>query len=125
MLSKKIIRKLFQASNLSDDEKNEKLFEYYLNSRDDNVFRIACVYNNDKFIVFCANNKIKLPQSLLYLYIVSNKIEMCNYCITSGCKIDKYCLSLSLKTLDIDLIKYCMRFGLKPTEEDIYELFFT
>lgn len=105
---------------LSLDEtkgKNIELYEIY--SKDQYIIYYSTVHNYNDFVVWCMNEKIKIPQVVLFMYMIKNKIEMCNLCLTSGCEIDQDFMMLSCMLENSYLIDLALKKGLKPNEKDI------
>jgi hypothetical protein len=95
----------------------EELYETY--AKDDYVIYIASLHQYNKFLIYCANDKLKFPQVALYTQLLYNNIAMCNLCISSGCKMDQKCISFACLLNEPDLISYCLKYGAKPSEQDL------
>lgn len=98
----------------------EDLFDKY--SKDEYVMYIASLKGYNKFLVHCANNKIKFPQVALYVSFITESSILDVYLI-AGCKIDEHCISFACKMRNCKLIKYCIDNNIKPTDKDVNSLF--
>ncbi len=103
-------------SLIANSGENENLHDDY--TKNDYVIFVASLFQFNKFLVYCANEKIKFPQVALYSYIIANNIPMCNLCISCGCQIDNYCMSFACLLKELDLINYVLKYDVKPTEKD-------
>ena len=65
-----------------------------------------CKKKKYDILIYCCNNKIVVPQAALYLCFLAKNIDMINICINGGSVVDKYCMAISIKLMDIELIKY-------------------
>jgi hypothetical protein len=97
---------------------NPDFFEEY--EVNDNTIYMASLYQQESFLIHCANQKIKFPQVSLYLNLIAKNISMCNLCVSSGCKVDDNCVELACLLNEQDIFKYCIKFDVKPSEKQIY-----
>jgi hypothetical protein len=95
----------------------ENSYEVY--SKDPYVLYMVALYKIDKFICWCINEKINMPQVVLYIYMIRNDIGMCNACLMSGCEINEKFMKLACMLNNSCLISLALKKGLKPDEKDL------
>jgi hypothetical protein len=101
--------------------KTEEKFDF---DQIDNKKIVNFCYNKKyEIIEFCVNNKIKIPQAALYLCLTSGNTYLCDLCLMGDCVIDKYCMAMAVKLLDIEMIKYCKKYSFDVTDDMVDVIF--
>jgi hypothetical protein len=79
------------------------------------IFNYFCKVNIEK-IRECINERIKIPQTCLYVSFILNNIDFCDLCILGGCQIDDICVELACIMWRSGLIDFCSKHGFKFTK---------
>jgi hypothetical protein len=114
----KTIDTLSSLKNTSGND--EEAYETY--EKNDYTLYVACLNGYDKFICYCLNERIKFPQVSLYLYMLRNNLDICEYLCSNNCQVDSVCYEIAFLFLNVDMFNFCLKHNSNIKVDQYFQL---